>query len=52
MPAFLVSTVVSVIIRTKLNVISGVRLLWNTSINDFSRKGGGGGRGGVRKLDQ
>ena len=32
----------SVIIRTKLNnVISGVRIVWNTLINDLSWKGGG-----------
>ena len=37
-------------------VIFGVRILWNTLINDFSQKGGGGGvqktRGFVRNLDQ
>ena len=34
----------SVIIQTKLNnLISGVRILWNTLINGFTRKRGGGG---------
>ena len=32
----------SLIIRTKLNNFnSGVRILWNTLINNFSQKGGG-----------
>ena len=34
------STVMSLIIRTNLNnFIFGIRILWNTLINDFSRKG-------------
>ena len=34
-----IDTVMSLVIRTKL--ISGVRILWNTLINDFSQKEGG-----------
>ena len=43
------STVITLIIRTKLNNFnSGVRILWNTILNGFPGKGGGGGGGGVR----
>ena len=36
-------TAMSLIIRTKLNyhLLSGIQILWNTLISDFSRKRGG-----------